>query len=166
MFLAGGHTTPIERHEMRSTRTLIAAVVAATLGGSLAACGSQAGADAPAADGSKTVTIGIMTPLTGPASSSFGQHTLDAANARIQLANDTNEIPGVKIKLVSVDEGTSADTSTTALKRLAEQEDAMVVLAAGVYFWGSYRYAVQKHIPVAYLRPEKPGKGKNANAKM
>ncbi|WP_159701769.1 ABC transporter substrate-binding protein [Arthrobacter sp. 18067] len=133
---------------MSSTKMLTMAVAAVVVGGMLSACGSAGSADTVGADGTKTVTIGIMTPLTGPASASFGQHTLDAANARIQLANDTNEIPGVKIKLVTQDEGTSVDTSTNALKRLAEQDNALVVLAAGVYFWGSYRYAVQQNIPV------------------
>ncbi|MFF2299267.1 ABC transporter substrate-binding protein [Arthrobacter sp. NPDC058127] len=145
---------------------LTMAVTAIVIGSTLGACGAgnTAGAgNATGPDGTKTVTIGIMTPLTGPASASFGQHTLDAANARIQLANDTNEIPGVKLKLVTQDEGTSVDTSTNALKRLAEQDNATVVLAAGVYFWGSYRYAVQQNIPVVGDCIDGPECGSSAN---
>ncbi|MFE4256518.1 ABC transporter substrate-binding protein [Streptomyces sp. NPDC056910] len=121
--------------------------LAATLSASLSACGSGAG-DADGKSGSKTITIGVLTPLNGPAASSFGHKTVDAAKARIELANASHEIPGVTLKLVSEDEGVSPQTSLAALQRLSEQDHADIVLAAGAFFFGSYRYAVQKNIPV------------------
>jgi branched-chain amino acid transport system substrate-binding protein len=89
-----------------------------------------------------------MTPLNGPVASSFGASTLNAAKARIELANATHEIPGVTLKLVSEDEGSSPQTSLAALQRLVEQDKATIVLAAGAFFFGSYRYAVQHNVPV------------------
>ncbi|MFD3587776.1 ABC transporter substrate-binding protein [Streptomyces sp. NPDC058683] len=127
--------------------SLAGLAVAATLSASLSACGS--GADAvDGKSGSDTITIGVLTPLNGPAASSFGQKTVDAAKARIELANATHEIPGVTLKVVSEDEGVSPQTSLAALQRLSEQDHADIVLAAGAFFFGSYRYAVQKNIPV------------------
>lgn len=132
-------------------------VVGLLLAGSLTACsssggsGGSGGSSASAGSGgsgTKTITIGIMTPLNGPVASSFGQNTVNAAKARIELANADHEIPGVTLKLVSEDEGSSPQTSLSALQRLSEQDHADVVLAAGVFFFGSYRYAVQKNIPV------------------
>ncbi|MFD8813467.1 ABC transporter substrate-binding protein [Streptomyces sp. NPDC059627] len=117
------------------------------LAGSLSACNSSGGSTA-AGSGPKTITIGIMTPLNGPTATSFGANTVNAAKARIELANADHEIPGVKLKLVSEDEGASAQTSLAALQRLSERDHADVVLAAGAFFFGSYRYAVQKNIPV------------------
>ncbi|MGW6156312.1 ABC transporter substrate-binding protein [Streptomyces sp. NPDC055144] len=130
---------------MRFNRTL--PVVGLLLAGSLTAtaCGSSV---AGGGSDSNTVTIGIMTPLNGPAASSFGQKTVDAAKARIDLANAEHEIPGVTLKLVSEDEGSSPQTSLAALQRLSEKDHADIVLAAGAFFFGSYRYAVQKRIPV------------------
>ncbi|MER5527359.1 ABC transporter substrate-binding protein [Streptomyces sp. NPDC002677] len=144
--------------------SLAGLAVAATLSASLAACGS--GADAvDGKSGSDTLTIGVLTPLNGPAASSFGQKTVDAAKARIELANATHEIPGVTLKVVSEDEGVSPQTSLAALQRLSEQDHADIVLAAGAFFFGSYRYAVQKNIPVVGDCIDGPecGDAKNAN---
>ncbi|WP_159701492.1 ABC transporter substrate-binding protein [Arthrobacter sp. 18067] len=130
---------------MTKLKMLTGAVTALLAASTLAACGSTSASDS---GGGTTITLGIMTPLTGPAASSFGQKTIDAAKARIELANASHEIPGVTLKLVSEDEGTSPQTSLAALQRLHEQDHADIVLAAGAFFYGSYRYAVQNKIAV------------------
>src|ERR1700761_2473127 len=105
--------------KMPTKRRLLAAAAAATLLSGVAACSSAgttttagsgaAGAAAATSTGSaqgKTITLGILTPLTGPVASSFGQETIQGAQARIDLANATHELPGgEQVKLVSVDEG-------------------------------------------------------------
>jgi ABC-type branched-subunit amino acid transport system substrate-binding protein len=128
-------------------KLLGAAVASVLLAGSLTAC-SSSGKSTKTSGGTTTVTLGILTPLNGPVASSFGQNTVNAAKARVELANATHEIPGVTLKLVSEDEGTGPDTSLVGLKRLVEQDKATIVLAAGAFFYGSYRYAVQKNVPV------------------
>jgi branched-chain amino acid transport system substrate-binding protein len=147
-------TAHVERvlNRMTSSRRRFVGVAAASvlLVGSLSACSSS---DKKSSNGSNsgtttTVTLGILTPLNGPVASSFGPNTVNAAKARIELANATHEIPGVTLKLVSEDEGTGPDTSLVGLKRLVEQDKATIVLAAGAFFYGSYRYAVQKNVPV------------------
>lgn len=131
---------------MSSTKRLLAGALAVVLAATIvSACSSS---KSSGSGGSNTVTLGILTPLNGPVASSFGKNTVNAAKARIELANATNEIPGVKLKLVSEDEGTGPDTSLVGLKRLVEQDGATIVLAAGAFFYGSYRYAVQKNVPV------------------
>jgi ABC-type branched-subunit amino acid transport system substrate-binding protein len=148
---------------MRINKTFAGSAAAVLLAASLAACGASnssglatsatsgnaalAGKQAVATS-SVTITIGIMTPLNGPVASSFGQNTVNAAKARIDLANADHEIPGVTLKLVSADEGSSTQTSLTALQQLVQQDHAEIVLAAGAFFYGSYRYAVKNDIPV------------------
>jgi ABC-type branched-subunit amino acid transport system substrate-binding protein len=91
----------------------------------------------------------MLTPLTGPVASSFGQATIQGAQARIALANATHELPnGEKVKLVSVDEGASPQTSLAGTQQLVEHDHVFAVLAAGAFFYGAYRWAAQAHVPV------------------
>src|SRR5580693_212063 len=139
------------------SRLLAAAVVTILVSGVTAACSAahsstapaQASASAQAKTQGKTITLGILTPLTGPVSSSFGQETIEGAQARIDLANATHELPnGEQIKLVSVDEGSSPQTSLSGTQELVEHDHVFGVLAAGAFFYGAYRWAAQQNVPV------------------
>jgi branched-chain amino acid transport system substrate-binding protein len=148
------------------TKLLAAAAAATLLTGLATACSSSsttagAGADAAnsatapgsaTASGSaqgKTITLGILTPLTGPVASSFGQATIQGAQARIDLANASHELPGgEQVKLVSVDEGSSPQTSLSDTQELVENDHVFTVLAAGAFFYGAYRWAAQQNVPV------------------
>src|SRR5260370_33894550 len=143
---------------MMPTRSrLLAATVAAVLvSGAATACSSSSApgaagsstSGAPATQG-KTITLGILTPLTGPVASSFGQATIAGAQARIALANANHELPnGETIKLVSVDEGSSPQTSLAGTQQLVEHDPVFAVLAAGAFFYGAYRWAAQQNGPV------------------
>ena len=148
--------------KMPTKRRLLAAAAAATLLSGVAACSSAgttttagsgaAGAAAATSTGSaqgKTITLGILTPLTGPVASSFGQETVQGAQARIDLANATHELPGgEQVKLVSVDEGSSPQTSLSGTQELVENDHVFTVLAAGAFFYGAYRWAAQQNVPV------------------
>jgi branched-chain amino acid transport system substrate-binding protein len=152
---------------MPTKRRLLAAAAAATvLTGVATACSSSStpaaagssssattsGASAASGSGAgqgKTITLGILTPLTGPTASSFGQETIEGAQARIDLANATHELPnGEQIKLVSVDEGSSPQTSLSGTQQLVENDHVFGVLAAGAFFYGAYRWAAQQNVPV------------------
>ena len=150
--------------EMPTKRRWLAAAAAATLlSGLTAACSSSSSTTAAAGSSSsssstasgsgsaqgKTITLGILTPLTGPVSSSFGQETIEGAQARIDLANATHELPnGEQIKLVSVDEGSSPQTSLSGTQELVQNDHVFGVLAAGAFFYGAYRWAAQQNVPV------------------
>ena len=149
--------------EMPTKRRLLAAAAAATLiTGVAAACSSSstttasgagtsssAGAASSGSAQGKTITLGILTPLTGPVASSFGQATIQGAQARIDLANATHELPGgEQVKLVSVDEGSSPQTSLSGTQQLVSNDHVFGVLAAGAFFYGAYRWAAQQNVPV------------------
>ena len=150
---------------MPTKTKLLAAAAAATLLTGLASACSSSGTTASAGAGSantattpgsssgsaqgKTITLGIVTPLTGPVASSFGQATIQGAQARIDLANATHELPGgEQVKLVSVDEGSSPQTSLSGTQQLVENDHVFGVLAAGAFFYGAYRWAAQQNVPV------------------
>jgi branched-chain amino acid transport system substrate-binding protein len=150
--------------EMPTKRRWLAAAAAATLlSGITAACSSSSSTTAAAGSSAssssttsgsgsaqgKTITLGILTPLTGPVSSSFGQETIQGAQARIDLANADHELPnGEQIKLVSVDEGSSPQTSLSGTQELVQNDHVFGVLAAGAFFYGAYRWAAQQNVPV------------------
>jgi len=150
--------------EMPTKRRWLAAAAAATLlSGLTAACSSSSSTTAAAGSSAssssttsgsgsaqgKTITLGILTPLTGPVSSSFGQETIQGAQARIDLANADHELPnGEQIKLVSVDEGSSPQTSLSGTQQLVQNDHVFGVLAAGAFFYGAYRWAAQQDVPV------------------
>jgi branched-chain amino acid transport system substrate-binding protein len=108
---------------------------------------SSAGGSSSGGGSNKTITIGLETASTGPLASSFGKGTIDAAQARIDLANADHEVPGVTLKLVTADENNSPQGALQAVQNLVESKNAFALLAAGPYFFGAYRYAVQKNVP-------------------
>ena len=139
------------------SRLLAAAVVATLISGFAAACSSSSSTSGAAGSSTsntnvtagKTITLGIVTPLTGPVASSFGQETIAGAQARIALANAEHELPnGETVKLVSVDEGSSPQTSLAATQQLVQHDHVFGVLAAGAFFYGAYRWAAQQNVPV------------------
>ena len=98
--------------------------------------------------GGKTVTLGLLTSLTGPLASEFGQPTVAATQARIDLANATNEVPGVKLKLVVQDDQSSPAGALAATQVLVNQDHVFAVIDASALFAAAYKYTVQNNVPV------------------
>src|SRR5258708_13346827 len=127
-------------------RLLAATVVAILAAGAATACSSSSstGAAASSTSGANatqgtTITLGILTPLTGPVASSFGQATIQGAQARIALANATHELPnGETVKLVSVDEGSSPQTSLSGTHQLLEHDHVFTLPAPRAFFHAAH----------------------------
>jgi branched-chain amino acid transport system substrate-binding protein len=110
--------------------------------------GNPGSSSAGAASGSKTITLGLLTSLTGPLSSEFGQPTVAAAQARIDLANHTNEVPGVKLKLVVQDDQSTPAGALAATQVLLNQDHIFALIDASALFAAAYKYTVQMNVPV------------------
>src|SRR5579862_8177763 len=88
-----------------------ASLAASTIGLALSVVGGASPANAltmPNASShpgvtAKTIKIGLITSITGPASSSFGQNTVNGALAAIQQVNAHGGINGRKLSLVTAD---------------------------------------------------------------
>jgi branched-chain amino acid transport system substrate-binding protein len=101
-----------------------------------------------AGSNSTTVTLGLLTSLTGPLASEFGQPTVAATQARIDLANATSEVPGVKLKLVVQDDQSSPAGALAATQVLVSQDHVFAIVDASALFAAAYKYTVQNNVPV------------------
>ena len=106
------------------------------------------GSSSNGAASSTTITLGLLTSLTGPLSSEFGQPTVAATQARIDLANDTNEVPGVNLKLVVQDDQSSPARALAATQVLVNQDHVFALIDASALFAAAYKYTVQHNVPV------------------
>ena len=106
------------------------------------------GSSSNGAASSTTVTLGLLTSLTGPLASEFGQPTVAATQARIDLANATNEVPGVKLKLVVQDDQSSPAGALAATQVLVSQDHVFAIIDASALFAAAYKYTAQNNVPV------------------
>lgn len=111
-----------------------------------------------------TITLGVLTALSGPAASSFGQPVLQGAQAAVNVVNKNGGIFGRKIKLISADDGSTPTTALTAVKSLISK-GAFAILSGSNVFFGGYRDTVQEGIPVCGVGLDGPewGTSKNYN---
>lgn len=130
----------------RHANRWVVALATAGMVGALVACGSSGGDTSGGEGGNKTIVLGLATAMTGPTASSYGEGTIAAAKARIDLANAESEIPGVTLKLQTADVNSSPEGAQAAVQSLVESKGADALLV-GPYFFGGYRYAVAKGVP-------------------
>src|SRR5262249_10227052 len=104
------------------------------------------GASAPGVT-ADTVTIGLLTALTGPAASTFAD-VPKGAEARVDLLNDNGGINGRKIKLEVADDQGSPNGNLAAAKSLVEQKHAFLVVSESPFTFGSAKYLHDAGVPV------------------
>jgi branched-chain amino acid transport system substrate-binding protein len=121
----------------------------------VAGCSSSGGASSNAAAGggasgssARTITLGLLTSVTGPLSAEFGQVTVKAAQARVALANATHEIPGVTFKLVVQDDQSSPAGALAGTQILIGKDKVFAILDASSQFSAAYKYTAQQKVPV------------------
>ncbi|MDA8047935.1 MAG: ABC transporter substrate-binding protein [Actinomycetota bacterium] len=126
----------------------VAAVAAATL--IATACGSTSktgGAPATSSSGGNssepTVTVGVLTDLTGPASNT-SQFTPDGIKAGVALAASE----GYHVKYVLADAGTNPGQALSAAQKLVEQDHVFAVIGLSAVFFSAATYLHSKGIPV------------------
>jgi branched-chain amino acid transport system substrate-binding protein len=122
----------------------------------MAACGSSGGSSSPgssspgpspAAGGSKTITIGFVTDLTGVASSGFltSKLGIDAYLNRVNAAGGVN---GYKIKYILADDTSTPTGALTAVQKLVQQDNVFAIVENSSDFFGAEQYALAQGIPV------------------
>ena len=130
-----------------------AAPTGSTAGGSSSTVGGLT-ASAPGIS-TTTIKIGLITSLTGAASSEY----LDlpkAAQARADAANANGGVGGRKLQLVTCDD-TSAPTGNAECAQKLVAEGVFGIIAESPFVFGGYKYMQQQGIPVtggAYDGPE------------
>lgn len=130
---------------------LIASILVCTgqVGASTAAVRSSSSGNTASAPGitPTTIKIGILTDLTGAASSSFSD-TPGAMEARFEAINAAGGIDGRKITWV-VDDTTSTPVGAeTAAKDLVQNKGVFAIAELSSAFYGAAPYLQQAGIPV------------------
>jgi branched-chain amino acid transport system substrate-binding protein len=130
------------------TLSCVVTLSACSSSGNTSGGSGNPGSSSNGAASSTTITLGLLTSLTGPLSSEFGQPTVAAAQARIDLANHTNEVPGVNLKLVVQDDQSSPAGALAATQVLVNQDHVFALIDASALFAAAYKYTVQNNVPV------------------
>ena len=135
-----------------------AALAAAACGGNKGSSSSSSSAPvASASSGStaggspKTITVGVLTDVSGPAASGEA-HIEDGVKAGIYAAAKQ----GYKIKYVLADSQTNPTAVQAAARKLVTQNHVDVVLGSSAVFFGAARYLTSQGVPVVGFAQDGP----------
>lgn len=109
----------------KRTPLIIAAVLSVGL---LAGCASSSGNDT-VSKSDKTITIGVITPLTGE-DSARGKGVLHAVELAAAQANDSEALPGWHLNVVSQDDKSEDEPTAQAARALAADPNVAVVVGS------------------------------------
>jgi len=129
------------------------AVLLVAAGTALAACGSSGSSggssagSSPASSGSKTIKIGVVTDLTGVASSGFTTD-VKGIQAYVNRINAAGGVNGYKIAYVVGDTTSTPTGALTAVQKLVQQDNVFAIVENSSDFFGAEPYALQQGIPV------------------
>jgi branched-chain amino acid transport system substrate-binding protein len=93
--------------------------------------------------GGKTITVGVLTDLTGPAASGNKTSPLGVKAGVVMAQRD-----GYTLKYVVADTQTSPAAALTAAKTLVEQDHVMAVLVCSALAFSAAPYLTAQHVPV------------------
>ena len=122
----------------------------------LAACGSSGSSSSSSSPGpgasqstggSKTITIGFVTDLTGVASSGFLTSKL-GIDAYLNRINNAGGVNGYKIKYILADTTSTPTGALTAVQKLVQQDNVFAIVENSSDFFGAAPYTLQQNIPV------------------
>lgn len=113
-----------------------------------AGCGSSSSSSSTSSSSSssstsKTITVGLITDLTGPASSEAASSP-NGVKAGIGVASTE----GYHIKYIVADTETSPSQALTAAQQLVEQDHVFAVLAVSSLTFGASDYLTAQGVPV------------------
>jgi branched-chain amino acid transport system substrate-binding protein len=133
--------------------------------GPSASTGSKS-ADIASAPGvtATTIKIGLLTSITGAASSTFSTSAL-GAKAYFDAVNKAGGIDGRQIQLVTADDLSSPSGALTATEDLIRQ-GVFAIISVSSFFYGAYRAAQKAGIPVLGGGFDGPEWGQKPNTNM
>jgi branched-chain amino acid transport system substrate-binding protein len=128
------------------TSRITAGAAALVALGTVVGCGGSAFASSSASVSTSsggTIPIGVLTDITGEASSSNGT-SVQGAQAGLAIAKRD----GFKLKFFFADTATSPGTALTAAQKLVEQDHVVAVLANSALTFAAAPYLKSQGIPV------------------
>jgi branched-chain amino acid transport system substrate-binding protein len=109
-----------------------------------AGCSSSKAKSAGSSSGAKTITVGVLTDLTGPGGNINGSFP-QGVQAGIGLAAAKD---GIHIKYVTADTTTTPAGVLAAAQRLVEADHVYAVIASSVLFFSAAKFLTSHGIPV------------------
>jgi branched-chain amino acid transport system substrate-binding protein len=129
---------------LAATAAVVTLAAACSSGGGSSSGGSGSGSGSS----NSTITVGVLTSITGSSASGFTPGTENGVKARLGLANAAGGVNGHKINYVMADDASSPAGAATATRKLIEQDHVQAILDVSSWFFGAYQIAVQAGIPV------------------
>src|SRR5579875_1151819 len=130
---------------------LIGVACAAVVVAGCSSSSSKSSGSGGGGGGGNTITVGILTDLTGPAASSAKTTPLGAQAGAVIAAQQ-----GYHLKFVEGDSQTSPAAVLTAAQKLVEQDHVNVVLAVSAVAFGATGYLTQHGVPVVGVSEDGP----------
>jgi branched-chain amino acid transport system substrate-binding protein len=137
---------------MRS-RVLVAAVAAVTLVTGLTACSSSKSSTpgtgsggSSAATGSK-IKVGVLTDLTGPASSGFVTSE-KGVKAYLDAVNKAGGVNGQQIEYVVGDTTSTAAGALTAAQKMVQTDKVFAIIEISASYYGAQNFLLKQGVPV------------------
>ncbi|ONH24637.1 ABC transporter substrate-binding protein [Pseudofrankia asymbiotica] len=126
-------------------------VAAAGCGGSSGSDGGGGGGNASAPAGKKTITVGILTDVTGAAASG-NKTSVDGVKAGVVYAARN----GYNIKYVVGDTQTTPDGALSAAQKMVTQDHVLVVIAHSALAFTAANYLTAHKVPVVGMAEDGP----------
>jgi len=117
------------------------AVLTACIAMTLTGCGGGSdGSGGSGADNDGTLTIGLVTSLSGTSSSTF-EPSVDAAEARfLAYKEDDGECADLDFDVQEADDQSTPQGHLSALQKLTQQDKAFTILDVSPFFYGGSRF--------------------------
>ncbi|WP_158548684.1 ABC transporter substrate-binding protein [Blastococcus sp. TF02A-26] len=137
------------------TRTLTAVGAACALLLAASACGTddeKEDGGPSTGGGSQTLELGVITPMSGPAASTYGEAARTGVEARIAAYREEGgECADVEIEIVDGDDASTPAGALTAAQRLVQQEDVYAILSSSANLFGATQFLTSQAADVPIL---------------
>ena len=144
-----------------STSPTTASTGATVAGSATSVAGLKASAPGVSAS---TIKVGLITSLTGAASSEY-INLPKAAQARLSQANAAGGVDGRQLQLLTCDDASSPTTNTTCAQEL-NSKGVFGIIDESPFVFGGFRYMQQQGIPVTGGAYDGPEWGEQPNTNM
>jgi branched-chain amino acid transport system substrate-binding protein len=134
-------------------RALVAAVAVVASVTALAACSSSSkGTTTPGASGGSsaaggTIKIGVLTDLTGPASSGFVTSE-KGVKAYLDALNKAGGVNGQQISYVVGDTTSTAAGALTAAEKMVQSDKVFAIVEVSASYYGAQTFLLKQGVPV------------------
>jgi ABC-type branched-subunit amino acid transport system substrate-binding protein len=141
----------VRYHRKIVSVSALTAVALAALAGCSGGSSSPSSQGTAGAGGTKTITIGLLTDVTGLAASS-SKTSIEGVKAGIAAVAPQ----GYKIKYVVADTATNPAQVLTAAQKLVQRDHVFAVIAHSALFYAAARYLTQHNVPVVGVAEDGP----------